>query len=116
MNSKSPAIVGVRGAAEVVDRHGVDAALGEAQRQLLVERMQSADIGQDDDARAGGVSARASKARNCVAVGRLELDPLAVDGCAGKRRNRWVAVKVEAHCGMLSRDARLGSLDSDREE
>ena len=40
-----------RGAAEIVDRDGRVTALGEAQRELLVEVVQPADVGKDDDPR-----------------------------------------------------------------
>ena len=43
---------------EVVDGDRIHARLGEPQRQLLVERVQAADVGQDDDAGAGRIGRR----------------------------------------------------------
>ena len=60
------ALPDARGPAEVVEGDGGVAALGEAQRELLVEAVEPADVGEDDDADARRLVGRAANAANRV--------------------------------------------------
>ena len=51
---------------EIVDRERIDAVLRESECQLLVERMQAADVGQDHDR--GTRRLRGSRAKRVQAV------------------------------------------------
>jgi hypothetical protein len=88
---------GPSGSPEIVDGDGIDTALREPQRELLVERVEAADVGQDDDPDAARLGRSGPKRRQRVAVGRGEDGPLPVEGAAGDRRDRWAAVVVMAH-------------------
>ena len=72
-------------AAEVVERDRGDAALGEAQRELLVEAVEAADVGEDHDARRRRLVRDRAERREPVAVGRLEHEVVVRDGGAGDR-------------------------------
>ena len=66
------ALLGSGRASEVVERDRRVAALGEAQRELLVEAVEAADVGQDHDSGAVGSSGVADERREAVAVRGLE--------------------------------------------
>jgi hypothetical protein len=82
---------------EVVDRDRVVAALGEAERQLLVEAVDAADVRQDHDSDAGGVIGRGGEGRQPRPVGGLEHEPVVRHGRSGDHRNRRQRVQLEAH-------------------
>ena len=66
------------------------AALGEAQGELLVEAVEAADVGQDDDPDRGGLVGRRGEGREARAVGRVEDEVL--DARPQRRRSRgWEA-------------------------
>ena len=73
---------------------GVDAVLGEAQGQLLVERVQPADVGQDDDprrrsARPGVPGTRRTRCRRPRSV----VTTRAIEGAAGDRARSAVGCR-----------------------
>ncbi len=72
------------GAAEVVERDRRVAALREAERQLLVEAVEAADVGQDHDPRRGRLLRHGLERREAVPVGGLEHEIVVRDG--GARR------------------------------
>jgi|GEM_PF-2929585 len=78
-----------RGSAEIVDRHGVDARLAEPHRQLAVEVVETAYVGEDHHAGTAGV-ARGGGAVGAepVPVGGLQDQVVALHapGPAGDRR------------------------------
>ena len=87
-----------RGAAEVVERERGVPALGEPQRELLVEAVETADVGEDDHADPRAVVGEREEPGNLGAVGRLEDEILgAHGGAAGDRRDRRDGVELEAH-------------------
>ena len=83
-----------------VDRHGVDPRLRETQRELLVIRMQPADVGEHDHARPGGLLAADRVGREARAIGAGEREVTRVEGGAADRRQRRARVEVEAHQPM----------------
>jgi hypothetical protein len=108
------------GAAEVVERDRSVAALGEAEREFLVEAVETADVRQDHDAgrevatsgafgaavfRPGvaGLAGGASSLRNCpergelVAILAFEDEVVVGDGGARDPWDRRLGVEVEAH-------------------
>ena len=104
------ALGGAGGAPEVVERDGGDPALGEAQRELLVEAVEAADVRQDHDTRACRLVGRRRERGEAVPVGRLEDEVVVRDrrpGDDGDRRQRF---ELEAH-GVKIREAR-GSGDA----
>ena len=79
---------------------GVDAALREPQRELLVVRVEAADVGQDDDRRPGSAtSAGRGTPRTGCRRAAVSSSSGAVEGAAGDRGDRRPAVVVEAHGG-----------------
>ena len=89
------------GAAEVVERDREVAALGEAQRELLVEVEEPAHVRQDDDAGRGRLVGRCEERGEVVAVGGGEDEVVVRDGRARDPRDRRLGVDVEAHAGNL---------------
>jgi hypothetical protein len=95
------ALAGADGAAEVVDRDGVTAGLGEALGQLDVEAVEAADIGEDEHGRVAAVGRLSERGREARAVGGGQLERLG--GGASRRKNevlgqrRRTRVIVEAH-------------------
>jgi hypothetical protein len=89
--------LGPGGAAEVVDRDGGVAALGEAQRKLLVEAIEPADVGQDRESGPARLDRCCPERREPVAVARLEHEFVPVDRGAGDRWDGRHRVAVEAH-------------------
>ena len=87
-----------RGSAEVVDPHRGGAALGEAQRKLLVEAVQATDVGQDHDAVAGRLFRNGGERREARPVSRLEDEIPVRDGGAGYDGDRRLGIELEAHC------------------
>ena len=85
------------GAAEVVECDRCIASLGKAQRELLVEAVEAADVREDDDADAARLVGQRRKGGEPVAVRRLELEILVRDGRAGDDGDRRERVVVEAH-------------------
>jgi hypothetical protein len=84
-------------AAEVVERDRRVAALGEAQRELLVEAVQPADVRQDHDAYAGRLVRRRHERGEAVAVAALEHEVVVRHGGTAEHRDRRRRVQVEAH-------------------
>src|SRR5947207_6286035 len=89
-------LVGAGGPTEVVERERRVTALGEAQRQLLVEAVETADIGQDHDAGVRRLLRRGQERGEAVAVAGLQHDVLVRDGRTGDDRDRRQRVEVEA--------------------
>ncbi len=97
------ALLGARSASEVVDRDGGVPALGEAERQLLVETVEAADVGEHDHAHAAGLVGRSGKRGEAVAVGGFEDEVAMRDGRARERRDWRKRVRLEAHRTPSSR-------------
>ena len=91
------ALADAGGAAEVVERDRGEAALGEAQRELLVEAIQPAHVGEHDDPDRGGVVRRRRERCEARPVGGFEDEILVRDRRAGDARNGRQGVQVEAH-------------------
>ena len=89
-------------AAEVVERDGGEPALGEPQRELLVEPVETADVREDHDARRRRLVGERGEGREAVAVRGLELEVLVRDGRARDHRDRRQRVEVEAHGESLT--------------
>ena len=85
-------------AAEVVDRDRRVPALGEAQRELLVEAVEAAHVGQHDDARRGRLLGRGRERGEAVAVGRLEHEILVRDRRAARRPGSAAASRARSTC------------------
>ena len=83
--------------AEVVERDRGVPALGEAQRELLVEAVEPADVGQDHDPGAARLVGRGREGGEPVAVPRLEHEVVVRDRRAREHRDRRQRVGVEAH-------------------
>src|SRR4051812_40315899 len=86
---------------EIVDGEGIDAAFRETQGELLVERMQPAHVGEDDDAGATGLGRPRSEGGEAVPVGTRDLGRLAVESAAGDREDRRSTVGGVAHERLL---------------
>ena len=91
------------GPPEVVERHGIDARLREPQGELLVVRVEAADIGEDDDAGTGRLGRARTEREEAVAVIGGQDQRGSVEGAAGDRRDGRPAVEVEAHAEMVPR-------------
>ena len=89
------------GAAEVVDRDRRVAALGEAKRELLVEAVEPAHVGQDHDPGRGRLVGRCEERGEFVAVGGGERQVVVRDCRARDGRDRRGGVDVEAHAETL---------------
>ncbi len=85
------------GPAEVVESNGGDAALGEAQGELLVEAVEAADVGEDDDGGSAGLFRHRLEGREAVVVRRVELEPPVGHGGAPDDGDGRQRVEVEAH-------------------
>jgi len=111
-----PARAGARRPPEVVDRDGVDAAFREPERQLIVERVETADIRQYRDTRTPWLGRPGAEGGQDVAVGSGDRRPLALERAAGDRHDRWMAVEVMAHARILRRppSATLGARETRR--
>jgi hypothetical protein len=83
--------------AEIVDSDGVDPRLGEALRQLLVERVQASHVGHHDHAGAGRFRGAGEVGHEAVAVGGRQMDVALVGGRPADRRQRWSCVVGVAH-------------------
>jgi len=77
------ALVDTGAPTEVVDRDRGIAALREAQRQLLVEVVEAADVGEDHHADRDRLLGGGGEGREAVAVGGFEHHVLVRDGGAG---------------------------------
>jgi hypothetical protein len=82
---------------EVVDGEGIDTALREPQRQLLVERVEPAYVGQDHDPGTARRRRAGPVRRERVAVGARDLDRLAVERTTRDRDDRRSTIEVMAH-------------------
>ena len=91
------ALLGTRGAPEVVERERQVAALGEPQRQLLVEAVQPAHVRKDHDAGLRRLLGRGQEGCEPVAVACLQHEVLVRDRRAGDDRDRRQRVELEAH-------------------
>ena len=91
------ALLDAGGAPEVVDRDRGVPALGEAERELLVEAVEPADVGQDHDPGAARLVGRRREGGEPVAVVRLEHEVVVRDGRAREHRDRRQRITVEAH-------------------
>ena len=70
------ALLDAGGAAEVVERDRRIASLGKAERELLVEAVEPADVGEDHDAGAARLVQYGGEGCEAVAVGGLEHEIL----------------------------------------
>ena len=86
-----------RGAAEVVDRNRRITTFREAQRELLVEAVEPADVRQDDDADRARLVRQRRERRELRAVGRPQRDVLVRERAARDDGNRRERVELEAH-------------------
>jgi hypothetical protein len=84
-------------AAEVVERDRRVAALGEAERELLVEEIKTADVRQDRDPRSVRRVGRGRERRQAVAVTRLQHEVVVRHRRARDRSDGRQRVAVEAH-------------------
>src|SRR5215211_4410881 len=91
------ALADTRGSAEVVDRDGGDAAFGEPERELLVETVEPADVGQDDDAAPARLVRHRVERREAVPVRGLEHDLVVRHGRTAEYGNGRRRVEVKAH-------------------
>jgi hypothetical protein len=91
------ALVDACGAAEVVERDRDEAALGEAEGELLVEAIEAADVREDHDPDLGGPVGHRTERREAVAVLRFEHEVVVRDGGACDARDRRLGVELEAH-------------------
>src|ERR1019366_246005 len=82
---------------EVVDGEGVNAGLGEAQSQLLVERIEAANIGQDHHPGPAWIDRPRPERRELAAVRAGQDKILVVEGAPRDRPDRRVAVEIETH-------------------
>jgi hypothetical protein len=73
--------------------------LGETKGKLLVEPVETTDVGQDDDAGPRRLLGRGRERGEAVSVGRLEHEVVVGDGSARNRVDRRARVEVEAHRG-----------------
>ncbi len=87
--------------AEVVDRDRGEAALGKAQGELLVEPVEPADVGKDDDPGARRLVGRCGEGGEPVPVGRLEDQVVVRHGRSGDDGDRRQGVEVEAHAPVI---------------
>ena len=97
-------------AAEVVDREGVHASLGEPQRQLLEERVEAAHVRQDQHPGSRRLGGTRMERREPVAVGGGQGRARAVERAAGDRRDGRVAVEIEAHGSGLGAASGVGRI------
>ena len=82
---------------EVIDSDRRVPALGETQSELLVEAVETANVGEDDDGRSGGLVGQRRKSGQSVSVGRLQYQILVRHGCARNDRDGRQGVELEAH-------------------
>jgi hypothetical protein len=105
-------LVDTRGAAEIIEGDGGVAAFGEAERELLVEAVEAADVRQDHDPRRDVALRQRAKGGEAVPVLALEDEVVVSDGCAGDTRDRRLRVELETHrAGAYETDARTASYD-----
>ena len=84
-------------AAEIVDRDSLNARLGEAHRQLLVEAEQPANIGQHDDRRSAGLLRPSVERSELNPVRRRQCQVLNINRSPGNRRDRRQSLVAVAH-------------------
>src|ERR1700674_2719886 len=90
------------GAAEVIDRHGVDARLRKALRELLVKTMETTHVGQNDHPGSGRFR-RPRKVRGELRAVRRGEDHFAVvRGRSTDRRQGWSGFISVAHKAILA--------------
>src|SRR5438874_608838 len=103
-------LVDARGAAEVVERDGGMAAFGEAERELLVEAVEAADIRQDHDPGGDGALREGAERGEAVAVLARQDEVVVGDGRAEDARDRRLRVELETHrAGAYETDRRAAS-------
>jgi len=95
-----------RRAPEVVERKCGEAALGEAQRELLVEAIEAPDVREDHDPDRSRLVRGREEGGEPVSVGGHEHEVVVRDGGARNRRNRGLGVELEAHGGELTAGGR----------
>jgi hypothetical protein len=93
------ALADARRAAEVVERDRRVAALGEAERELLVEAVEPADVGEDRDADACWFIRGRHERGEAVAVAPLENEVVVGHRGTAEHRDRRRRVQLEAHAG-----------------
>jgi hypothetical protein len=91
-------------AAEGVERDRGVAALGEAQRELLVEAVEAADVRQDHDAGRDVTVRNGAEGGEAIAVGAPEDEVVVRDGGTRDPWDRRLGVDVEAHCDASLRE------------
>ena len=91
------ALLGAGRATEVVERDRGIPPLREPKRELLVEAIEAADVGKDDDTDACRLLGRGDERREAVPVACLEDEVVVRDRGSGERRDRRRGVEVEAH-------------------
>ena len=92
---------------EVVDRDRIDPVLRELEREVLVVRVESADIGQHDHPDAQRFCGERAERREVRPVRRPQRQLAAVQRPALDRRDGRSGVMVEAHGGPPSRRGRV---------
>ena len=100
-------LVDAGGAAEIVEGDRGVAALGEAQRELLVEAVEAADVRQDHDAGRDFSVRHRPERGEAVAVLARQDEVVVGDGGARDPRDRRLGVEVEAH-GSRAYERRRG--------
>src|SRR4051812_13696052 len=100
-------LVDTCGATEVVEGDGRVTPLGEAHRELLVEPVEAADVGQDHDAGGDFSLGQRPERGEAVAVLALEDEVVVRDSGARDARDRRLGVEVETHgAASLRKEAR----------
>src|SRR4051794_24553201 len=90
------------GPPEIVDGECVDAVLREPERELLEERMEAADVGQDDDAGSAWRRGAGPECPELVAIRCRERQLVRIERGARNRNDRRSGVEVEAHAAGTS--------------
>ena len=84
---------------EVIERRRMDPGLGEAHGEVLVEGVQTADVGEDDDRRPSGLlgGGRVGREPGAVGGGQEEVTPVGRARSTGDRRKRRTRARLVAH-------------------
>jgi hypothetical protein len=114
------ALLRARRAAVEIERDGRVAALREPEGELLVEPVQAADVGEDDDPRRGRLVRARRERGEAVPVRRLEHQVVVRHRGARQGRDRRERVVIEAHAagsyGRAAYESAMAEEQSHREE